>query len=79
MKLTLYYRSGCSLCEDMERELRQCGVVDAASLRCIDIDRDVSLRQRYDHKVPVLTGCDDEEICHYFLDLKALQNYFATH
>ena len=77
--LTLFYRSGCSLCEDMQRELLESQLVDAASLRCIDIDTDPVIRQRYDHKVPVLTGEDDVEICHYFLDQQALQDYFATH
>ena len=77
--LTLYYREGCSLCEDMYGELLRCEQVDAAQLRRVDIDTDPELVRRYDHKVPVLTGADDEEICHYFLDHQALLGYFATH
>jgi len=39
--------------------------------REIDVDRDVDLVRLYDSKVPVIC-IDDDEICHYFLDEKAL-------
>ena len=77
--LTFYYRSGCSLCEVMHGELLRHPLVDSQQLACIDIDRSRELVERYDHKVPVLTGAADEEICHYFLDEQALQDYLATH
>ena len=37
----------------------------------IDIDRSQNLVHQYDHKVPVLC-LDGEEICHHFLDVRAL-------
>ncbi len=39
--------------------------------REIDVDRDADLVRLYDSKVPVIC-IDDDEICHYFLDEKAL-------
>lgn len=45
----------------------------------VDIDSEDHIRQAYGHKVPVLTGDDGEEICHYFLDRQALDTYFSTH
>lgn len=77
--LRLYYRSACSLCEDMHRELAQLASSKSFQLETIDIDRSEELVRLYGHKVPVLTGDDDDEICHYFLDLQALEAYFATH
>lgn len=78
-RLTLYYRSGCSLCEDMQRELSAAAVANDYTLNVVDVDGDEGLRQAYGHKVPVLTATDGEEICHYFLDQRALDAYFSTH
>ena len=75
-RLTLYYRSGCSLCEEMQREL---AVGSGYTLEMVDVDSDAELVQSYGHKVPVLTGAEGEEICHYFLDHTALDAYFSTH
>jgi len=78
-RLRLYYRSACSLCEDMHRELLDYTKGRELQLEAIDIDASDVLVERYGHKVPVLTDADDHEICHYFLDLQALEAYFATH
>jgi len=78
-RLRFYYRSGCSLCEAMHRELLACEAVAPFALDCIDVDSSEGLAERFGHKVPVLTDGTDHEICHYFLDLQALQAYFATH
>jgi glutaredoxin len=71
MQLTLYYREGCHLCETMLQALRGLQSRLDFEVRLIDIDRDERLRQRYDEWVPVLCA-DDEEICHYHLDVEAL-------
>lgn len=76
--LTLYYRSACSLCEAMYGELRASPLIEPSLLKTVDIDRSDELVARYGHKVPVLTGDDDQEICHFFLDPQALQAYFAA-
>ena len=45
--------------------------VHAVEWQEVDIDRDSELVLRYDAKVPVLC-LEGVEICHYFLDEKAL-------
>ncbi len=77
--LVLYYRSECSLCDAMHGELLRSPLIDAGRLHRVDIDTDPQLQTRYDHKVPVLADSDGVEICHYFLDQQALEDYFATH
>lgn len=55
--LTLYYRSGCHLCEQMLNELR--GLYGKElPVTLIDVDGDESLQLRYGHRVPVLVGGD---------------------
>jgi hypothetical protein len=44
----------------------------------VDIDRNKELQQRYGHLVPVLEA-EGEEICRYYLDEKALTDYFRSH
>lgn len=78
-RLILYFRSGCSLCEEMQRELAESDGLGEYRLEMVDIDGDEALQQAYNHKVPVLTDGDGEEICHYFLDQQALEAYFSTH
>ena len=71
MQLTLYYREGCHLCEVMLQALRGLQSDMEFEVSLVDIDREPDLRQRYDEWVPVL--CRGElEICHYQLDLEAL-------
>ena len=71
MQLTLYYREGCHLCETMLQALRGLQSDLAFEIILVDIDREPALRQRYDEWVPVL--CRGElEICHYYLDVNAL-------
>ncbi len=47
----------------------------------IDLQGDAALLVKYDELVPLLAGRKRDgselEICHYFLDLAALQAYFA--
>ena len=72
-RLTLYYREGCHLCDDMAFALRE--LLDDAvwrRLERVDIDRDAILRERYNADVPVLC-LGDEIICRHFLDRKRLQ------
>jgi len=74
--LTLYGREYCHLCHDMVAALDALRPDYAFTLEVIDVDDDMALEQRYGHLVPVLVG-NDEEICHYRLDLAALDAYFA--
>ncbi len=71
-RLTLYFREGCHLCDDMRRELYPFIQQYGFSLAEIDIDRDEMLIERYNVKVPVLC-VKEEEICHHFFDLDAVK------
>ena len=74
--LTLYFRDGCHLCEDMQTQLGE--LLDPASytLELIDIDADPALRRQYNELVPVLQ-LGGIELCRYFLDLKSVQGALA--
>jgi len=72
----MYSRHGCHLCDDMQESLAVCAVDLDFELDIIDIDADPELISEFGTKVPVLMH-GNHEICHYFLDLKALQMYFS--
>jgi len=74
--LTLYSRLGCHLCEDMEALLPPYLENTAISFEIVYIDKNDVLEQQYGTLVPVLKA-GDKEICHYFLDIKALQQYIS--
>jgi len=69
-------RAYCHLCEDMQMALRPWQQQLDFELRTVDIDADPLLVERFNTLVPVLMAGDDE-ICHYFLDEKALSAYFS--
>lgn len=70
-KLTLYTRTGCHLCEDMERALPELADELDFNTEIVLIDNNNELEQAWGAKVPVLTMGDDI-ICEYFLDKIAL-------
>ncbi len=72
--LTLYCREGCHLCETMLQALRGLQSRLGFDMLVVDVDRDPDLRRRYDEWVPVLQG-GGQEICHYHLDLAALEAF----
>ncbi len=78
VKLTLYTRSGCHLCEDMERALPELAAELDFITKIIPIDNNHELEQAYGSKVPVLT-LGDHIICEYFLDKAALLETLARH
>ena len=71
-ELTLYYREGCHLCEDMLQALRGLQPCLGFGLQVVDVDRDPDMVWRYDQRVPVLSR-GAREICHYRLDEAALR------
>ena len=74
--LTLYYREGCHLCDDMRKELIFYIEQHQISYTEIDIDRDSQLIEKYNTKVPVLC-LNGEEVCHYFFDQAMLQKMLS--
>ena len=75
-QLTVYSRLGCHLCEEMEKLLPEYLDNSGHSFNVIYIDDDPVLEQQYGTLVPVLKA-GESEICHYFLDVKALQQYIS--
>lgn len=71
-------RTGCHLCEEMELELRR--ALDGRDCRVtlIDIDSDPQLGERYGLEIPVLMA-GEHEICHYTLDMQALDRFLSDH
>jgi len=74
--LTLYSRLNCHLCEDMQNLLPEYLEPAGLSVDIVYIDNDSILQQEYGTLVPVLKA-GQKEICHYFLDVKALQQYIS--
>lgn len=77
-ELTLYFREGCHLCEDMENQLKELLEKGSYRLKSIDIDRESALKEQFDTRVPVLTLAG-EELCQYFLDLEAVKSALASY
>ncbi len=76
LQLTLYRRSGCHLCEAMQGQLQALQKDYAFSLQTVDIGDDPALEAAYGEWIPVLMH-GETEICHYFLELSKLQQYFS--
>ena len=74
--LTLHYREGCHLCEDMEQQLHELLDPGSFALVRIDIDEDPVLREVYNVRVPVLS-CGQLVLCEHFLDLQAVKEALA--
>ena len=54
MKLTLYTRPGCHLCEEMKAAIRRVQGQVTCELAEVDISLDETLQQRYGRHIPVL-------------------------
>jgi hypothetical protein len=77
-ELTLYYREGCHLCEDLEQQLSELLAPGSHTLKRVDIDENENLKKAYNVRVPVLI-CDKVELCEHFLDLEAVQGALASY
>ena len=75
--LTLYFREGCHLCDEMLRALMGLQSSLRFEIHQIDVDDDPLLARRYNELVPVL-ALEDEEICHHRLDEAVLKGFLAS-
>jgi thiol-disulfide isomerase/thioredoxin len=77
-KFIVYGREDCHLCEDMMTTLRNLQQEFLFEFERINIDKDKNLIQLYSDRVPVLFAVKEEkELCHYFIDTVAFNNYFT--
>lgn len=74
MKLTVYSRLYCHLCEDLLARLEALRSELDFEYEVLDVDEDPALRARYNDRVPVLAA-GAWEICQHFLDEQALRHY----
>ena len=68
MRLVLYGRPGCHLCDDARGALERVG----EPFEEIDIERDDALLKRYLERIPVV-AVDGEELFDFFVDEGALR------
>ena len=79
-KLIVYGREECHLCQNMILALKNLQEQVSFDFQVIDIDSSPELVALYGEKIPVLvslTNHQEQEICHYFLDLAAFDDYLA--
>ena len=77
MRLLVYGRSYCHLCDEMVAALRALQGPLAFRLELLDVDSDPDLEARFGERVPVLVDSQGTEICHYRLDEGALRERLA--
>jgi hypothetical protein len=76
VRLILYSRAYCHLCQDMLAALETLRGELAYDLAVFDVDADTVLQQKYDQLVPLLAA-EDQELCHYFLDEAKVREYLG--
>ena len=76
MKFVVYSRRGCHLCELLLEELEPL-VRGRARIEVRDVDTEATWRDAYGLRVPVVC-CDDDEICQYNLDRRAVLEKLTT-
>jgi hypothetical protein len=76
IRLILYSRSWCHLCDDMLAAVRAFAPAASLPLEVVDVDDDPDLVALYDELVPVLAVSADggraHRLCHYFFEPGAL-------
>ncbi len=54
MKVTLYTRAGCHLCDEAKKVLKEAQAATGFDLEEVDIDRDPNLKTQFHEQVPVV-------------------------
>lgn len=76
--LVVYGREACHLCAQMIHALKERQTQLSFDFQVIDIDTDPELVARFNDKIPVLMSrSNQKEICHYHLDIAALDDYLV--
>ncbi|HEY5291369.1 MAG TPA: glutaredoxin family protein [Burkholderiales bacterium] len=76
LRLTLYGRSYCHLCDEMLAALASLRGEFGFAVDVVDVDRDADLERRFGALVPVLMHADTK-LCHYHLDAAKVRAYLA--
>lgn len=54
VRVVLYSRPGCGLCEEMKAEMSKAGCTERYTLEEVDINSEADLFARYQYEIPVL-------------------------
>ena len=76
LRLTLYGRSYCHLCDEMLAALASLRGECGFDVDVVDVDSDAALEQRFGTLVPVLMHAGTE-LCHYHLDAGKVRAYLV--
>ena len=76
IKLTLYSRPECHLCEALLADLVPL-LRDGVSVETVDVDSSITLERRYGLKIPVLAA-GEIELSGYPLDRDRVQRYLES-
>lgn len=76
VELTLYTRTDCHLCEDMQQALSALEDELDFMITIISIENNDELERAYGTRVPVLK-LKNKMVCEYFFDRAALDNALA--
>jgi hypothetical protein len=76
VKLTLYSRPECHLCEALVAELLPL-LPDGTTLETVDVDSSVALERRYGLRIPVLVA-GDVELSGYPLDRERVRQFLRS-
>ena len=76
LRLTLYGRSNCHLCDEMLAALASLRGEFGFAVDVIDVAGDAGLERRFGSLVPVLTHAG-AELCHYHLDAAKVRAYLV--
>ena len=77
IRLTLYTRLRCHLCDEMKAVIREVGANVRLELEEVDVDGSRDLKKRYGLDVPVLAA-DGEEIARHRVTAGALREALRT-
>jgi len=73
--VTMYYREGCHLCDDMAATLQAWQSVLGYHLEYQDIDENIELQQRYHVDIPVVSY-NNQVLFYHFFDEQSLRQAF---
>jgi len=54
VRVVLYTKPGCGLCEKMKAEMSKAGCIELYTLEEVDINSEANLFARYQYEIPVL-------------------------
>ncbi len=76
LRLTLYVRHYCHLCEEMLAALEPLRSEFRFEVDAVDVDSDPALEERYGLLVPLLAHAESE-LCHYHFDNVKVRAYLT--